>query len=119
MDMKNILRSFLTVFAAGAMMAASCEDPTPPEPSIEPSFPSLVQKNDVQPGSELELSFEANMDWTVTVPAEGLQWFWIKDSSFKVDKISGKVPHGSRETVTIYIGVSAITRRIFFRRVDR
>lgn len=106
MDMKNILRSFLTVFAAGAMMAASCEDPTPPEPSIEPSFPSLVQKNDVQPGSELELSFEANMDWTVTVPAEGLQWFWIKDSSFKVDKISGKVPQGSTETVTIYIGVS-------------
>lgn len=106
MDMKNILRSFSAVFAVCAIMAASCEDPIPPEPSVEPSFPSLVQNNEVQPGSMLELSFEANVDWTVTVPAEGLQWFWINDSSFKVDKLSGKVAQGSSEKVTIYIGVS-------------
>lgn len=106
MNMKSILRTLSAVFAICTIMAVSCEEPNPPVSAIEPIFPSLVQNNDVQPGSVLELSFEANMDWTVTVPADGLQWFWIKDSSFKVDKVSGKVAEGSKEKVTIYIGVS-------------
>ena len=104
--MKSILRSLSWLLAICTIMAVSCEEPNPPVSAIEPIFPSLVQNNDVQPGSVLELSFDANMDWTVTVPADGLQWFWIKDSSFKVDKVSGKVAEGSVEKVTIYIGVS-------------
>lgn len=56
----------------------------------------------VTPGSEVGLSVKGNMDWTVSVPEESLQWYWIKDGSFKVDRISGKAD----ETAVVVIGVS-------------
>ena len=107
----NILKSF-AASAAVAMTLVSCgEKPSPvgpdePQGQLKPVFPSLVEDNAVVPGSTLTLSFDANMDWTVTVPSENLQWFWIEDNSFKVDKVSGKVAAGNKEKVTVEIGVS-------------
>lgn len=107
----NIFKSF-AAFAAVAMTLVSCgEKPAPvgpdePQGQLKPVFPSVVEDNAVAPGSSLTLSFDANMDWTVTVPSENLQWFWIDDNSFKVDKVSGKVAEGSKEKVTVQIGVS-------------
>jgi hypothetical protein len=69
-------------------------------------FPSLIEKNDVAPGEVLTLTFEANMDWTVTVPSSTIQWYWIQDGAFKLDKVSGKVPAGEKQSVTVQIGVS-------------
>ena len=106
MKTMNIFRTFAVLFTAGALMAASCDNPTPDGPEADPSFPSLVEDNDVAAGEMLTLTFEANMDWTVTVPSTTLQWFWIQDNSFKVDKVSGKVEAGQKETVTVQIGVS-------------
>ena len=105
-DMKLFFRSLMAIFAVLAMTAVSCEEPEPPVTPSEPVFPSLVEKNDVEPGSVLSLSFEAAHDWTVTVPSESLQWFWIQDDSFKVDKLSGKVAQGEKERITVSIGVS-------------
>lgn len=106
----NIIRTFAALFAVSALMAASCNKPTPVGPDdpevVKPVFPSLVEDNDVAPGEILTLTFEANLDWTVTVPSSNLQWFWIQDNSFKVDKISGKVADGKKESVTVSIGVS-------------
>ncbi len=87
------------------LVAVSCKDPEPPV-KVVPQFPSLVQDNAVAPGSVLTLSFEANADWTVSVPTDNLQWFWIKDGSFKVDKVSGKVTPGEKTSVIVQIGVS-------------
>lgn len=110
MKTMNIIRTFAALFAVSALMAASCNKPTPVGPDdpevVKPVFPSLVEDNDVAPGEILTLTFEANLDWTVTVPSSNLQWFWIQDNSFKVDKISGKVADGKKESVTVSIGVS-------------
>lgn len=103
---KYLFHSVSIVCAVCTMMAVSCEEPEPPVPAPDPVFPSLVENNDVAAGSVLSLSFEAVMDWTVTVPSENLQWFWIEDSSFKVDKLSGKVATGDKQNVTVFIGVS-------------
>ena len=86
------------------MLAVACK----PEPQVNvtPVFPDLVQDNNVAPGSTLTLTFDANADWEVSVPSENLQWFWIKDGSFKVDKVSGKVTAGDKSPVTVQIGVS-------------
>lgn len=105
----NMFRSFAAVLAVCSVVAVSCEEPLNPDAPVgtEPVFPVLVEKNDVEPGSVLSLSFEANMDWTVSVPSETLQWFWIEDSSFKVDKLSGKIGEGEKKIVNVSIGVSA------------
>lgn len=104
-----MLRSFAAILAVCSVMAVSCEEPLGPDVSqgTPPVFPALTEKNDVEAGSVLSLSFEVNMDWTVSLPSETLQWFWIEDSSFKVDKLSGKVAEGEKKTVTVSIGVSA------------
>ena len=103
----NIIRTFAAIFAVGALMAASCNNPEPDGPvDVKPEFPTAVEDNDVTPGEIITLTFQANMDWTVSVPASNLQWFWIQDGSFKVDKLSGKVAEGGKESVTVQIGVS-------------
>ena len=101
----NTFRSLAVLISGLIIVAVSCNKP---EPSIQvvPQFPTLVQNNDVAAGSVLTLSFEANADWTVSVPSDNLQWFWIKDDSFKVDKVSGKVKAGEKVSVTVQIGVS-------------
>lgn len=95
----------LAVLMTGLLvMAVSCK----PEPQVKitPVFPDMVQDNNVAPGSTLTLTFDANADWEVSVPSENLQWFWIKDGSFKLDKVSGKVTPGEKTPVTVQIGVS-------------
>ena len=85
---------------------ASCEKPGPdgPDtPEVTVTFPALVENYEVKPGETLSLTFTPAMDWTVSVPSENLQWFWIADGTFKVDKLSRKA---SAEAVTVKIGVS-------------
>lgn len=110
MKTMNIKRIFAALFAVSAFMAVSCNNPEPDGPdkpgTVKPVFPSVVEDNDVAPGDVLTLTFEANMDWTVSVPSSTLQWFWIKDDAFKLDKVSGKVADGKNESVTVQIGVS-------------
>lgn len=85
---------------------ASCEKPGPdgPDtPEVTVTFPALVENYEVKPGETLSLTFTPAMDWTVSVPSEHLQWFWIADGTFKLDQRSGKA---STEPVTVNIGVS-------------
>lgn len=100
----NTFRSLSVLMAGLLMISVACK----PEPEIKvtPVFPELVQDNNVASGSTLTLNFDANADWEVSVPSENLQWFWIKDGSFKVDKVSGKVTPGEKSPVTVQIGVS-------------
>ena len=101
----NTFRMLAVLMLGTALVISSCKEPEPPV-KITPIFPELVQDSNVAPGSTLTLSFEANADWEVSVPSENLQWFWISDNSFKVDKVSGKVAAGEKTPVTVQIGVS-------------
>ena len=108
MKTRNI---FIAALAASALFF-SCEKPEPdgpdgpagPEiPEVVVTFPELVTDFEVKPGSTLTLKFTPAKDWSLSVPSENLQWFWIADGSFKVDKLNGKA---SEKEVTVTIGVS-------------
>lgn len=117
MKKMNTYRILAAAFAALALLAASCTKPEPEENTgntgnggnkeevkkEEPSFPNLVEDNNVQPGSTLTLTFKPNYDWKISVPADIRQWFWIVDGSFKVSELSGKA---SESSVTVKIGVT-------------
>lgn len=117
MKKMNTYRILSAAFAALALLAVSCTKPEPEENTgntgnggnkeevkkEEPSFPNLVEDNNVQPGSTLTLTFKPNYDWKISVPADIRQWFWIVDGSFKVSELSGKA---SESSVTVKIGVT-------------
>ena len=65
----------------------SCEEETPIDNT--PKFPELVTDNDVVPGSELTLTIQPNMAWSISVPKECYEWFKIQDGKFKVQTLSG------------------------------
>lgn len=104
MKKNNIFRLFAALLMGYAFLAVSCkdsgDDTTPKE---DPSFPSLVENYNVQPGETLVLTFTPNYDWTVSVPAELRQWFWIQDGSFSVSEVSGKA---SESVVVVNVGVT-------------
>lgn len=100
MKKNNISRLVATLMMGSAITMVSCKPDTPVE-TVTPEFPQMTSHT-VTPGSEVELSVTGNMDWTVSVPEESLQWYWIKDGSFKVDRISGKAD----EPAAVVIGVS-------------
>lgn len=87
----------LTVF--GSSVVVSCDEIV--DMVKEPVFPTLVKEIDIEPGTELTLSFEPNMDWTVSVSEESFKWFKIKDGNFKVPSISGSASSGQTVTITI------------------
>ena len=60
-----------------------------PVQNAEPQFPQSKEYN-VAPGSTLDLNFNANMDWELSVPENSIQWFWIQDGSFSFSELSGK-----------------------------
>lgn len=106
------MKRFTIYLAALAALLAytSCEKPEPDGPDtpdtpaeVTVTFPSLVENYEVAPGETLTLTFTPAKDWTISVPSDNLQWYWIADGTFKVDKFSGKA---SKETVTVKIGVS-------------
>ena len=56
---------------------------------VTPNFPELVTEFDVVPGTELHLTIEPNMAWTVSVSEESYKWYKIKDGRFERASMSG------------------------------
>ena len=79
------------------MFAVSCVE-TDPDEKVEPVFPASVQKT-VSPGQTVTLTFDANLDWEVSVPESSLTKFWIEDGAMDVAKVSGKAGNGLTVTV--------------------
>lgn len=97
---KNKISGFFAALVMGsALFAASCEKPSEETPA--PEFPQLIEKT-VAPGESVTIPVQANLDWEISVPENGLQWFWIQDGAFQLYRLSGKA--GEAEVV---IGVSA------------
>lgn len=78
----RIFKSALVAIAA-CMVCASCED------EMKPSFPNPVIIESVTDVQEI-ITFSANMDWELSVPAGLYSYFWIDDSERgKVSKVKG------------------------------
>lgn len=99
MKKNNISGFFAALVMGSALFAASCEKPLGETPA--PEFPQLIEKT-VAPGESVTIPVQANLDWEISVPETGLQWFWIQDGAFQLYRLSGKA--GEAEVV---IGVSA------------
>lgn len=99
MKKNNISGFFAALVMGSALFAASCEKPSEETPA--PEFPQLIEKT-VAPGESVTIPVQANLDWEISVPENGLQWFWIQDGAFQLYRLSGKA--GEAEVV---IGVSA------------
>lgn len=93
------LNTFMAALAALSVFV-SCEEPEP-EKKVEPVFPEVVTVT-VKPGDEFTLTFDANLDWEVSVPENTLKSFWILDGGFNNYKVSGK----AGENINVVIGVS-------------
>ena len=83
-----------------AFVLSSCElqkvDNTP-----EPVFPEQIVEHTIQPGESFDISFTANLPWTVELEGEGVgNYFWTLDKDeFKASKISGEA---GDVTITVY-----------------
>ncbi len=102
MTMKTI-KNYIAFLILAALMAVSCEENNGPVTKEVPTFPQLIENYDVKAGETLTVTFTPNYDWTISVPTEMRQWFWIIDGPFTVSEYSGKA---SAEPVEIKIGVS-------------
>lgn len=100
--MKTI-KNYIAFLILAALTAVSCEENNGPVTKEDPTFPQMIENYDVKAGETLTVTFTPNYDWTISVPTEMRQWFWIIDGSFTVSEYSGKA---SAEPVEIKIGVS-------------
>ena len=97
MKKNNIFRSFAALMMGCAMFMVSC-GPDNPEVKVEPEFPASVEKT-VSPGQTVTLTFNANLDWEVSVPESSITTFWIEDGAMDVAKVSGKAGNGISVTI--------------------
>lgn len=75
--------------ALGCAAVMACEPEMGEDNGEEIVFPEY-QEHTVARGEEFTYAFEAPVDWEVSVPDNGIQWFWIKDGEFKNYKVKGK-----------------------------
>lgn len=98
----NYMSRITAAMAMGfAMLVTACVEPEP-EVKVEPVFPTAVEKT-VSPGETVTLTFDANMDWEVSVPEKSLTAFWIEDGTMDVAKVSGKAGEG----IAVVIGTTS------------
>lgn len=102
--MKTI-KNYIAFMMLATLMAVSCQEKDGPETKEDPTFPQLVENYNVQAGETLTLTFTPNYNWTISIPAELRQWFWIQDGSFSVSELSG---YATKNPVQVRIGVSQV-----------
>ena len=87
--MKSRILKYAFALAACITAVVSCEKPKPE--SKEPVFPSEVINKTVSPGESVEITFEPNMAWVLSISGEGSgNYFWIDDAGMKATTVSGR-----------------------------
>lgn len=91
---------FTSMLLGAAFVLASCVEQKADE-TPDPVFPEQIIKHTIQPGGSFDISFNANLPWTVELEGEGVgNYFWTLDKDeFKASKISGEA---GDVTVTVY-----------------
>ena len=93
--MKTNFWKFAAAFVVGMAAMVACQ-----KEQMKPVFPEEV-KESVESSTTVGLSFEANMDWVLTVPQETIAYFWLEDAEGnKLAKLEGTA---GKQTVTIGI----------------
>ena len=92
---KNFFKSAALIFAACCLFATSCKEPE----AVTPVFPENEIILTLKSGESTDISFDANMDWTLRVSGEGAgNYFGILDDGIMETSVSGAA--GS-QTVTV------------------
>ena len=87
--MKTNFFKIAAIFAGLALTVASCNGTDPEQP--KPVFPSEKIQKTVLAGESVNVEFDANLDWELSLSGEGvLTYFWIDDAGSRESKISGK-----------------------------
>lgn len=104
MKMKNIYMIMAFVLASVMFVMVSCTK-GPDDGGLsdgDPNFPEMGSF-EVLPGKTYILQFKPNYDWELTIPVESRQWFWFKDGSVSVRRLTGKA---SESPVSVEICVT-------------
>ena len=92
----NLNSLLVSVFMLMAMFLVGCEKDT--ETTVAPIFPELIDIP-CSAGETKEITFEANMDWTLTIKG-GSVWCQFVNGEIKESTISGK---SGKQTVNVSI----------------
>lgn len=96
---KHFLTTLIAGLAGVVFSATSCD---PAESTPDPVFPDFVEKT-VAAGETVELSFSANQDWTVSIPAdEAGTYFRLTDGSKQSFAVKGEA--GDHTVSVVVIG---------------
>ncbi len=96
---KHFLTTLIAGLAGVVFSATSCD---PAESTPDPVFPDFVEKT-VTAGETVELSFSANQDWTVKIPAaEAGPYFRLTDGSTQSFAVKGEA--GDHTVSVVVIG---------------
>lgn len=87
------------LFGIGTIAVSCGSDDTDTRPATEPVFPEAVNAT-IPAGGQYTLTFEADRDWTVSIPSSGdaAKWFWMLDGSQEA-----RVLRGTAGTATVVL----------------
>ena len=98
--MFKIMKTNFWKSAAGLVLGltamVACDDDKPVV--VDPVFPSEVIEQNVAASEEVEIKFEANLDWELSIPASEQNKYWLDDAGMPASKVSGKA---GNQTVTV------------------
>ena len=87
--MKTNFWKFAAAFVVGLSAAVACQKDPEPE-KIAPVFPSEVIEQNVEAGATVEVTFDANQDWELSIPAAEQNKYWLDDAGVPASKVTGK-----------------------------
>ena len=87
--MKTNFWKFAAAFVVGLSAAVACQKDSEPE-KIAPVFPSEVIEQNVEAGATVEVTFDANQDWELSIPAAEQNKYWLDDAGVPASKVTGK-----------------------------
>ena len=88
--MKTNLWKIAAILGLGVAAMTSC-NPTEKEPEVvDPVFPTEVTEANVEAGQSVEVSFTANLDWELSIPASEQNKYWLDDAGIPASKVTGK-----------------------------
>lgn len=92
----NFLKAAIALLGVGCILATSCLQT---QETLKPVFPENKIQKTVEAGESVDIVFEANLDWELSLSGDGvMSYFWIDDAGTKESKIKGSA--GS-QTVTV------------------
>ena len=94
---KNFWKSAVALLA-GLAAVISCQEPIQTPEPVLPEFPAQVVKKNVEAGETVAITFDANLDWKVSIPSSEQNKYWLDDAGMPASSVSGKA---GKQTVNV------------------